>query len=44
MRFWNGLRRATRIEKFIDDIEHHEDAGQLASMLSGAENKNGNLE
>jgi len=38
-----GERRATKIEKFIDDIEHHEDAGQLAGLLGGRENKNCNL-
>jgi 2-methylcitrate dehydratase PrpD len=36
-----GERRATKIEKFIDDIEHHEDAGLLAALLGNPANNNG---
>jgi 2-methylcitrate dehydratase PrpD len=36
-----GERRATKIEKFIDDIEHHEDAGLLAALLGSPANNNG---
>jgi hypothetical protein len=36
-----GERHATRIEKFIDGIEHHEDAGLLAALLGNPANNNG---
>ena len=36
-----GERRATKIEKFIDDIERHEDAGHLAAFLGSSANNNG---
>lgn len=36
-----GERRATRIEKFIYGIEHHEDACLLAALLGSPANNNG---